>query len=163
MLDVRNSPELQAVVLLLKSAAAPVRKEMRAGARRALNELWKPELQSRATTRLQSRVLVGGARSKVQSDTFTMLAATSKRSLSGGLTPAEQWHGAEFGATPRTVEVRVRGRNRRQRINAGFGARNKRGKVVYPAAREIGPKIVAAWVRGVVRGLAQGNKDLETR
>lgn len=163
MFDIRKSRELQAVVLLLKSASTPVRREMRAGARRELNALWQPELARRATTRLQERTIVRGARSKVQSDTFTMVAATSKRFLSGGLDPSTQWPGVEFGATPRTVEVTVKGRTRKQRINAGFGARTRRGKVAYPAAREIGPRIVAAWVNGLIKGLAQGNKDLETR
>lgn len=163
MIDVRKSRELQAVILLLKSAAAPARREMRAGARRELNKLWKPALQARARTRLQQQALVKGARGKVQSDTFTMLAATSRRPLSGGLVPDARWPGVEFGMTPRKAEVTIRGKQRRQTVGKAFGAREKRGKVVYPVARAIAPKIVAAWVNGIVKGLAQGNKDMETR
>ncbi|QBE48749.1 hypothetical protein EVS81_07820 [Leucobacter triazinivorans] len=163
MLDVRKSPELQAVILLLKTAAAPVRKEMRAGARRELNATWKPTLQQFAKTAQQQKVIVRGARAKVGSDNFQMLAATSRRSLSGGLNPATQWHGAEFGANPKRVEVSIRGNRRTQIAGRNFGPRQQRGKVAFPAARKVGPRIVAAWVNGIVKGLARGNKNLETR
>lgn len=162
MLDVRRSPELQGVILILKTADRSVRKEMRAAARRELNELWKPALERFATTPLQTKVLVRGARAKVQSDTFTLVAATSRRALSGGLVPVNRWQGAEFGATPKQVSVTIRGKQRKQTIGRNFGPRQPRGKVVYPAIRKVGPRVVAAWVNGVVKGLAQGNKNLET-
>lgn len=162
MFDVRKSPELQAVILLLKTAAAPVRREMRAGARRELNSLWKPTLERFARTPLQAKVLVRGSRSKVASDTFTMLAATSRRPLSGGLLPAAEWHGAEFGAHPKVTEVTIRGHRRKQTVGKNFGPRMSKGRVAFPSARQTGPQVVAAWVNGLVRGLAQGNKNLET-
>ena len=162
MLDVRKSPELQAVILLLKTAATPARREMRAGARNELNALWKPTLSKFARTRLQEQVIVRNARSKVGSDQFEMLAATSRRKLRGGLDGSTRWQGAEFGASAKRVEVTIRGNRRTQTIGRNFGARQTRGKVAYPAARKTGPRIVAAWVNGIVRGLAQGNRDMET-
>lgn len=162
MLDVRKSPELQAVILLLKTAATPARREMRAGARRALNELWKPTVEQFATTNQQRQVIARGARANVGSDSFTMLAATSRRPLSGGLNPTANWQGAEFGASPKVVAVSWRGKRRNQTIGKNFGPRAKSGRVAYRAARETAPRIVAAWVNGIVRGLAQGNRNMET-
>ena len=162
MLDVRRSPELQGVILLLKRAHTSVRREMRAEARRELNSLWKPTLSKFARTRVQTRVLVNGARSKVSGDSFSMLAATSRRFLPGGLDPENQWHGAEFGANPKRITVTIKGHQRQQWAGRNFGPRLGAGRVVYPSARKVGPRIVAAWVYGLVRGFAQGNAHLET-
>lgn len=162
MLDVRRSRELQGIVLLLKTADRPVRKEMRAAARRELNALWKPTIDRFVRTPQQQKVLARGARANVQSDTFTLLAATSRRALSGGLVPVNRWQGTEFGANPKQVSVQWRGRQRRQTIGKNFGPRTPKGNVVYPAVRKVGPRVVAAWVNGIVKGLAQGNKDMET-
>lgn len=153
-LDVRASRELQAVVLAFRAAERNVRNGMRRAARRELNETWKPALQAAPATRLQRRVLVQGARVDVQIDTFRLTAANSKRPLKdrrpgghgGGLIPAEQWHGAEFGA------------NRYPQ----FGARRSpQGKVVFPTLRKVAPAAVAAWIRGAVGGLLAGT-DVKT-
>ena len=151
------------MILLLKTAAAPVRRELRTGARRELNALWKPTVERFAVTRQQQQVIARGARSKVGSDSFQMLAATSRRQLSGGLDPSTQWQGPEIGASPRVITVQYRGKSRKQVKGNNFPRRAARGQVAYRAARETGPRIVAAWVNGIVRGLAQGNKDMETR
>lgn len=161
MIDVRTSAELQATIFALKSAERRVKPMMKAAARKRLNAIWRPALQARAANELQRRTIVKGARAKVGSDDFTMLAATSRRALSGGMTPDTQWHGAELGATPRRATVTINGHRRDQVINRNFGFRTARGKVAFPAARETGPRIVAGWVEGVVAGLVAGT-ELET-
>lgn len=148
MFDVQDSRELQAIVLAFKLADRRVRNVMKATARKTLNAVWRPALASRATSKLQARVLVAGARAKVGSDSFSMLAATRKRPLSGGLIPADEWHGAEFGARRKGLER--------------FGARVDDGKVIYPATRDEAPRVVAAWIEGAVAGLATGT-EMETR
>jgi hypothetical protein len=159
--DVTRSRELQAAVALLKQAPTRVRAAMKRRARVRLNALWKPRLEARASSKLQQRVIVGGARSKVGNDEFSMLAATSRRALSGGLVPADDWHGAELGAHIRTVEVTIEGRTRNQKINKQLPRRNREGLVAFPVARKVGPEVVAEWVDGVVEGAFEG-VDAET-
>jgi hypothetical protein len=134
---------------------------MNAYARRALNQLWKPALLQAAGTKGERRVLAQGARSKVGGDGFSMLAATSKRKLSGGLVPSEQWHGFEFGAVPKQVSVwREPGINspgvgRRTDVTTGkqFKARRKNGYVVFPTVRKVMPRIAAEYVQAIVASL----------
>lgn len=159
---ITDSPELLAVILTLKQSGPAVRKEMRAAARKEANGLWKPLLNERAQTRHQQAVIVKGARVNVSLDKFELLAATSRRALSGGLIPASQWHGAEFGMTPKAITYVRNGSTVKSDSGAQFGARVPRGQVVFPSARKAGPRIVAAWIHGAVRGLTQANKNLET-
>lgn len=156
--DAASDRQVQATVALLKLAPSRVRTVMRQAARKALNRLWRPALQARATSTLQRRALVAGARANVGSDDFTLLAATRSRPLSGGLVPTTQWHGPELGMAPRTAEVKIQGRARRQIIGRNLGYRTKKGKVVYPAAREVAPQVVATWTEAVVAGAFKGTE-----
>lgn len=167
MIDVRESRELSAIIFAFKTAAPSVRREMRKGARKEINQLWAPGLRSRAKNRQERQVLVRGARSKVESDTFSLQAATSQRMLSGGLDPYSQWPGVEFGANTQVKEVYVwrssagRSFKRKQVMGAQFKPRRKSGYVIYPTAREVGPQVVAAWVRGAVKGIVH-RTEMET-
>ncbi|MFV0315494.1 MAG: hypothetical protein ACK5O2_00835 [Microthrixaceae bacterium] len=143
-INVADSPELLAVILTLKRSGAAVRKEMRAAARAEANPQWKPAVEAAATTRLQRAVIAKGARVKVGMQDFELLAATSRRPLSGGLVPAAQWAGAEYGA----------------KRYPQFGPRHK--GIARTAAQKVGPRIVAAWINGAVKGLTQANKHMET-
>lgn len=141
MIDVRQSRELQAIVLAFRDAESRIRNGMRRAARREANATWRPALQARPATLHQQRVLVAGAAATVRADgSLELRAATRGRALRGGLVPRDRWFGAEFGA---------------HRFRQ-FGRRVKVGKVVYPAAREVGPKVVAAYVNGAVGGLLEG-------
>lgn len=161
MLKVADHPELQAAALLFNTADGPVQQEMKVAARAELDAVWTPALAAQASTRLQNAVIVDGARSLVHEYGFTMTAANGPP-LRNGLDPGTQWQGSEFGMTPKQVSVRIRGRERKQTVGRQFGPRRRKGKVAYPAARETGPRIVAAWVHGLVRGLARRNPNLET-
>lgn len=154
--DVAASRELQATVALLKAAPSRIRTYMKQAARKRLNQLWRPALQARVGSKLQRRAILAGARAKVENDTFSMLAATRTTALSGGLVPADQWHGPELGMVPKQREVRIAGRVRSQAIGRNFGWRNPQGKVAYPAAREVGPEAVQAWTEAVVAGAVKG-------
>jgi len=160
--DVAGDRKIQATVALLKLAPRRVRTYMTRAARKAITALWRPAVQSYATTRMARRVIASGARGVVASDTFHLTAATSKRPLSGGLVPTDSWHGVEFGAVPQEVQVTVAGRSRSQRINTQFGPRVSKGRVAYRAARDVGPEVVAAWTEAAVAGAVQGTA-LETK
>ena len=147
----------------MKRANTEVRLEIYKRARAELGGAWVPALQSRAND-FQARVLVKGARTKVSNEGFSMLAATSKKSLSEGLVPAYQNAGAEWGARVRRRTIATHSRRGkaytvRRRINKQFLPRRKLGHVVMPAAQELGTKLVALWVRVIVetyRDAAEG-------
>ena len=156
MLDVRQSPELQAALLAFKLASRELKTTLRTGSRQAINAEWVPALTSRAGT-FQTKVLVKGARAKVGNEGFSLTAATSSKALSGGLIPSQQWAGAEFGATPKKQTITTRSRKGKaytmtRTINRQFAARTKQGRVVFDAASTVGTTAVRLWVRAIVDG-----------
>lgn len=94
-----------------------------------------------------------------------MLAGTSRRALSGGLVPESGWPGAEFGMTPKFVNVHYKagkdsddraavlvgtGHTVRKVTGRQFRRRKATGYVVYPSVRATGPKVVAAWAKAII-------------
>ncbi|KZE91179.1 hypothetical protein [Microbacterium sp. TNHR37B] len=155
MLDVRQSRELQATVLALRQADRGIRLSINRSSRTRLRPIWQQELARRARTRMEQRVIAAGARATASDRGVSVMAATSRRPLAGGLVPADEWAGVEFGA--RTQVVRVRQRSRRGRtytrpltINRQFRSRRPHGMIAFDAASEVGTRIVALWVKGVV-------------
>lgn len=145
-------------------AAAPenVRAQALARAAEAIPDLWENPLNLSANGRMESRVILAGVGHTVTPDRVTLIAANSMVPLSGGLVPALQWHGAEFGATRRYVDARFKGGTRRQKIGANFKYRRSKGYHAFHTARRNGPRIVASWVHGTVKGLTMGNPNMET-
>lgn len=159
MLDVTRSRELQATILALRQAQREVRLNINKTARQRIRPLWRSELSARARSRVEQRVIADGARATASDRGVKLVAATSRRPLSGGLVPADQWPGVEFGA--RTERIRVRQRSRTGRayerpltINRQFTPRQKDGRVAMDAASETGVQLVTAWVHTVVDELA---------
>lgn len=160
--DVNSDRQVQATVALLKVAPRRIRTYMTRAARQALSQLWRPAVDRYATTRMSQRVIRAGAAGVARSDEFSLMAATRKRPLRGGLVPFDSWHGAEFGAVPQEKDVTRNGRTRSQLINRQFGARVSKGRVAYRAARDVGPEVVAAWTDAVVAGAVHGTA-METK
>lgn len=160
MLDVRESPELQAAALALARASSIVRNDILKDARQATRADWQGALNRRAGSLLEQRVLVRGARVGVTARQVSLKAATSSRPLSGGLVPSARtngWPGVEFGARTRRKTFTQRSRRGRayqvtKVINRGLPARQANGRVVFDAASEVGTKLVATMVRTVVDG-----------
>ncbi|MGN7978107.1 hypothetical protein ACTJJ4_11065 [Microbacterium sp. 22195] len=160
MLDVRNSRELQATILALHGAQRQIRSGINKEARSRLRPLWQQALNARARDEMTRRIIVAGARATATDRGVTMHAATSRRPLSGGLVPAWEWAGTEFGARTRRVEVTQRSRagrsySRPLTINRQFRGRQQDGMVAFDAASEVGTKIVALWVHTVVDELGK--------
>jgi hypothetical protein len=63
--DVRQSRELQAVILAIKAANADLRKILLRESRRVLRAVWAEELNERASTSLEQRVLARGSSVRV--------------------------------------------------------------------------------------------------
>lgn len=155
MLDVRESPELQAAVIAMKRANKEVRLAIYRETRSVVGGLWTSELSSRAGDAFQQRVLVKGARVKVGTEGFSLMAATSTRALSGGLVPSQQYAGAEFGATPRKAEIQTRSRKGTpytvtKTIQRQFRSRTKQGRIAMASASKVGTRAVALWVKAIV-------------
>lgn len=155
MLDVRKSPELQAAILTMRRLDSELRRDIYEGSRAEIGGAWLPALQQRAGTALERRIILKGARVRVGTDGFSLLAATSKKALRNGLVPADDWAGAEFGARPRVLTYKRRStlgniHSVTRRINTQFRPRVKDGRVAFDAASELGTRLVAAWVRIIV-------------
>lgn len=145
-------------------AAAPenVRAQALAKVSEAIPDLWEGPLNMSATTTLARRVILAGAGHSITPEKITLIAANTLAPLSGGLVPGTQWHGAEFGATRRRIDVTYKGKTRRQLIGNNFPQRRSAGIHAYRIAKMNGPKLVAAYVVGAVKGLTMGNPDMET-
>jgi hypothetical protein len=157
MIDVRESPELQAAIIGLRRMRSDLRPALYKEARAQVGGLWLPALRARATTLLEQKVMLAGARVKTSSTGFSVLAANSNKKLRGGLIPSinTNWAGAEFGAKNKTVTYRRRSVLGRMHsvtrtVGAQWRSRVKDGRIAFDAASEIGTKLVAVWVVTVV-------------
>jgi hypothetical protein len=160
VLSVRGSRELQAVVLAVKAARRDVVNDINKATRATLSPVWQQEVASRTRTSLDRRVLAQGARI-LAGNPPVLVAANSKRRLTGGLIPAEAWQAVEFGANRNAVTTysstsrkgttyQVTRHTRRQ-----LPPINRKGRVVYQAAKAIGPRAASLWVQLVVRKFAE--------
>jgi hypothetical protein len=106
-----------------------------------MNPVWRSLVDEHASSPIDKRVLAKGAR-VAAGNPPTAIAASSRRPLSGGFIPADDWPGREFGAnrnatttytrrSPAGTTHQVTRHTRRQ-----LPARNPSGRVVYAAVRQ---------------------------
>ena len=158
-LDVRQSRELQATILALKTATAQIRKDINKEAKNKIRPLWQQELNARARGRMEQKLIVEKNNASA-TQTNVKVQAARGFDLSGGLDPETGWPGAEFGARSRRVEqgdVSKRSRRpypRSQWINRQFRGRQAYGVIAFDAASATMTQIVGIWVRTVVGFLA---------
>lgn len=155
MIDVGQSRELQAALLSLKNAEQAVATDINRESRGSIRPLWEGALSARAKTPMERAVILPGARANANRRGVRVQAATSKRPLSGGLVPASEWPGVEFGARSRWADVATtspRGTRytARKRINRQFRGRQSNGRIAFDAASEVMTKVVGIWVRTIV-------------
>lgn len=160
VLDVRDSRELQAVVLAIKAANRGLRGEIAKRTRDELNPMWKGVIADHLMGRdhLTTRLLTG-IRVKA-GNPAQALAAQSRRAVgkSKRLLPSRDYYIGEFGVD-RSQRTTYQRRNRKgggahkvtRRVNVGKPRRIPEGRVVYPAFAEVGPRMVSLWVQTVVR------------
>jgi hypothetical protein len=152
VISVMESKELQATVLALKQMDSTVRKAINAENRSQMVPEWREALATKASTSLEQRVLLSGARVALGPERVTLLAAQSTKKLSGGASPQEIAAAVEFGAEKR--QQKISGRSRKgnsytynRRVNRQFKQRKKSGHVVYPAAADLAPRFAALFVQ----------------
>jgi hypothetical protein len=156
MLSVLGSDALKAAVLGMKGARRDVKSDINKLTRTVMSPVWKSEIEGRARTRLDRRVIGAGVRVKAGNPPAG-LAAQSKRKLPGGMVPVEDWTGVEFGSdrgkvTTYTRQTRKSGRVQVRRHTARqMPARSPKGRIAYAALRNIGPRMASLWVQTIVR------------
>lgn len=157
MISIHESRELKAAIFALKGMNRELRNTINRETTKTFNPVWKNEVQSRAKTPMDTKVLAKGARISGGTPP-TMFSATSKRRMRGGLVPAESWRGFEFGSdsknnkrtytgtSPKGKKYEINRRTQRQ-----MPSRNLKGRMVYPAVAEVAPRIASLWVQLVVK------------
>lgn len=149
--------ELQAVVVSMKALPRDVRSAVNKGTRETMNPVWRDLVARKARTPQDRAVLVKGARIAAGNPPRA-IAASSRRPLAGGLRPADNAAAFEGGArnpnkrgrwsrrTPSGGTTTVQGWPDRQ-----LPRHHRGGRVVYPAFRELAPRLVSLWVQTVMR------------
>lgn len=146
-----DSP-LKDMLIAVRRVPAEVRKQINTATRNASKPIWFEETRGRANNRLQQRALVNSATVGV-TNRNVFLRSGSKGRLSTGTGVADVAKAAEFGANP-NMHYRTRsrkGKSYTRRQGTTFGPVTRKGKVVYPAARDSIPRFASLWVQTATR------------
>ncbi|MHC9045820.1 hypothetical protein ACYX8G_14635 [Microbacterium saperdae] len=150
-ISVRDSRELRAAVLAIASVGRKLQAQLRQQTKRVAEPEWQKGLEQRASSRLDRRVLVKTARVQVR-DTNVVLRSGAVGKLKDLTRPAE------FGGDRQQVE-KYRGRRGEKRFGVNrhtarqLGWRRKGGRVVWPTAEDLIPRLAALWVQTTIRTL----------
>lgn len=159
--DVFESKELQYALLALKVLPRELTKQTRKFTKKLVDAEWQKGLAKNARTPIQRAVLVRTAVSSVTPTNVTLKSATKGKVSSG--TPSQVLaSGAEFGADmdrySRYTRRSPRGRAHTvtRRTARAFGwHRGQNGRVVFPTAQDIIPRVAAIYVQTLVRTTAE--------
>lgn len=158
VVSVRSSKEIQAAVLGLRLMDKDLRREINKATREQMNPTWQGLVKLEAQRPADFAILVPGTRIAAGNPPSAK-AGTSTRKLSGGGVRADLAHIQEFGVNDREVYRTYDRRNRRtggshkvtRRTLRQFPARERKGRVIYPAFAELAPRMSKLWVQLVVR------------
>lgn len=149
-IDVRQSREMQAALLALRTVPRAIRAQVRKYTRQMVLPEWKKGLESRAVSRLDQKVLVKSSSVQVR-DTNVVLRSGAKGKLKD-ITKA-----VEFGAD-RDKRSTYQGRSPKgkrysvtRRTAKQLAWRREEGRVVYPTANNLIPRIASLWVQTIIK------------
>jgi hypothetical protein len=148
-INIRDSRELQAAVLAIRSVPKEIRAQIRKHTKAMAEPEWKQGVASRAQSKLDHKVLVKTARVQVR-DTNVVLRSGATAKLKDLTKPVE------FGADREQV-TSYQGRRGSKRFNVKrhtarqMGWRRQEGRVVYPTANDLIPRFASLWVQTVIR------------
>lgn len=147
-----SSRTFRAVALALKLLPREVRNDINRTTRAETNPMWREAVNARAVTPTDKKVLAKGAR-VAPGNPLTLIAASSRRPLSGGLVPDAQGRVFEFGTADRekVTEYDRRGHKVRRHTRRQLPRYTDKGRVIYQAAADIAPRITSLWVQIIVR------------
>lgn len=146
-----DSP-LRTAWLAFRGLESEVRRQITVHIKRVADPVWKEETRGHALSKLQQRVLAGTARVGVSGLSVTLRAGGAGR-LSSGTPTALVSHATAFGASPdKQVSVRnKKGTTFKRRLGDRFPRPRRGGYVVFPAAREVIPRMASLVVQTTVR------------
>lgn len=145
----KDSRELQAALLAIASVGKEIQAQLRRHTKRVAEPEWQKGLAERASSKLDHKVLVKTARVQVR-DTNVVLRSGATGKLKDITRPVE------FGADRNQVKT-YKGRRGSKRFNVKrhtarqLGWRRKGGRVVWPTAEDMIPRMVSLWVQTTVR------------
>lgn len=149
---------VKASVLAMKVMDKDLRKVINDQTRLEGNELWRGLLAMNATTTMDMRMLVKGARVAAGNPPRLIAAASKRKALSGGMTPDRYGKTAEFGVKDReatsTYERKSRSGGTHQvtrRTRRGLPAYEPAGRVVWPAVADAMPRMISLWTQTIIR------------
>lgn len=149
-IDVRESRELQAALLALQTVGKEVKAQVRKWTRQVVLPEWKKGLEQRAVSRLDTKVLVKSSSVQVR-DTNVVLRSGAKGKLKDITKPVEfgtdrdSW--TEYqGRSPKGKPYKVKRHTKRQ-----LAWHRREGRVVYPTANDLIPRVASLWVQTVIR------------
>lgn len=156
-IDANSDRKIQALLLGIRQANREVQREIRQRTKPMLESEWRRTLAQEAMTRMEHRVLVETSRVQVSNQNVKLKSAGLKRRLRGGLVPVWHWRSVELGTDPdRTHTYQSRRGNTKFTVHdrhttRQFSPRMKGGRVVYPSAAQIIPRLAALWTQTTVR------------
>lgn len=153
-ISVGDAPaELRAAVLAMKRADKEIRSEISKSMRSTMSPEWKSEVTQGLTGgRMEARMLLPGTRIAAGNPP-TLIAASSTRKVGNGLIPNVNAPGYEFGSHGTRVSevVSSKGKKYKRHTTRHLPAYKKNGRVVYPAASRILPRVASYWVQSIIR------------
>lgn len=164
-IDVHSSRQLRAVVLAVRGASTEVRRQYRQNLKAMTDAAWREELAGYVGSRLESRVVLETARTRVSDQNVRLSVATVGRALSkrtagaGAAKPVDLVRAVEFGGSQRYSRYKresSRGRlhDVKRRTLTGYGEHNRKGNIVYPSLAAVVPRVASLMVQTCVRTLA---------
>lgn len=158
--DVFESRELQYTLAALKVLPRELTKQTRKHTKKLADVEWQKGLQKQAATPLQRAVLARTAVTSATNSNVAMKSATKGR-MSSGLPTSILAAGAEFGGDPNAYS-RYSRRSKNggshtvtRRTMRGFGYHRSRGRLVFPVAQNIAPRIGSIFVQTLLRTTAE--------
>lgn len=151
---VQDGPrELRAAVLAMKRADTTIRRDISQNMRATMGPVWKDAVNQHLTGagRMEAAMLTAGVRIAAGNPP-ALIAASSRRAIGNGLTPDRHAAGYEFGAGDTTSPVtNRRGTTYRRHTKRHLPSRRRAGRVVFPAAAHVLPRVAAYWVQSIVK------------
>lgn len=151
-ISVLVSNEMQTLLFAVRSLPDETRAQLRKHTRIVVEPVWQEAVRSNVVDRMQTRVLSDTARASV-SDLNVMLRSGGIGKMQDGTPKARLAKAVEFGADPRFTRtvLSANGRAYKRRTKAQFNLPRSRGYVVYPAARNVIPRVASLWTQTTVR------------
>jgi hypothetical protein len=154
-IDVRGSQELKDIVLAINRSETDVQRAIRTFTKARITTPWLQEIHSRASTKLERRVIASTSTVAVSNQNIRIASATKGRTLRGGLNPKTDYAAIEFGASrEKQTTYRRKGAQVTRHTARQLRGRNSKGYVFYPAATEMIPRLASLWVQTVVKTYA---------